>query len=59
MLMKWLDKFVGRYFLAWCVTSIFMFKKVISEDNWMYITLAFLTGGILTKGFDVWQNRKK
>lgn len=59
MLMKWLDKFVGRYFLAWCVTSIFMFKKVITEEGWMWVTLAFIGGGIATKGLDSWAQRKK
>lgn len=59
MLMKWIDKFLGRYFLVWCLTGCFMWKKIITEESWMWITIMFLGGGIATKGFDVWQNRKK
>ena len=59
MLMRWIDKFLGRYFLAWCVTGVFMYKKVVTEESWMWITIVFLAGGIATKGFDVWANKKK
>lgn len=59
MLMKWVDKFVGRYFLAWCIATALMAKKVVDQENWMWITIMFLAGGIATKGFDTWQNRKK
>lgn len=59
MLMKWLDKFFGRYFLVWVAGTVLMYQKVISETNWFYLTIGYLTGGILSKGMAVWESRKK
>ncbi len=40
-----IDKFTGRYFLAWVVTTILRIVNVIDNTTFQVITIAYITGG--------------
>ena len=43
-----IDKFLGRYFLAFVVATILLVTKVIDVETWKWICGFFFGGGAIT-----------
>ena len=42
---KWLDKYLGRYFLAWVIATVLLCFKILDSQSWIWVTGFFFIGG--------------